>query len=82
MEEACISTKAKITTISRGLEENHDALMANPMDPSVHKEEVEFQSRVGYWLSKEEDEMRQKSKELATAWRQEYKVFSQCCKVR
>ena len=54
-----MSPKYQIEETRKKLKDVHLELRANPMDYNLHKQETELQSNLGYWLGKEEDEIRQ-----------------------
>ena len=63
-EQNGISPKSKIVEIKRQLEDIYEQQSANAMNFEVHKKELEPQSQLSFWLSKEEDKAWQKSREL------------------
>ena len=60
-KETTISLKSKVNEIRREIKDIHEALRAEPMNPTLHGKDLELQPQLGSWLAKEEEEIRQKS---------------------
>ena len=82
-KESGTSPKSKVAEAKSHLKDIHKKLNYDLMNPSIHKEESDTQAKLRFWLAKEEEDNRQKSRENWLGPVDKNKnFFYNACKVR